>query len=135
MNTGSPESLVSSQFYETIINGTQLQPVKGQYLTVNGSLLNIKGLVELTITFDKIKTTPKFLCVDTKLFLALLGYNFLSKNKVDILTSANCFLIQNVSIITHMHKRRNNVRENMGRHISANETYEQKLRKRSSNAE
>ena len=27
VNTGSPVSLVSSQFYETIINGTQLQPI------------------------------------------------------------------------------------------------------------
>ena len=26
-----------------------------------------------------------------------------------------------------MHKRRNNVRENMGRHISANETYEKSI--------
>ena len=58
------------------------------------------------------------------MFLALLGYNFLRENKVDILTSANCLLIQNVPIITHLHTRRNNVRENMGRHSSTNETYE-----------
>ena len=44
--------------------------------------------------------------MDTKLSLALLGYDFLRKNKVDILTSANCLLIQNVPIITHMHKIR-----------------------------
>ena len=54
VDTGSPVSLVSSQFYEMIINGTQLQPIKGQYIAVNGSLLNINGSVELTITFDKI---------------------------------------------------------------------------------
>ena len=124
VDTGSPVSLVSSQFYETIINGTQLQPVKGQYIAVNGSLLNIIGSFELTITFDKIKITQKFLCVDTKLFLALLGYNFLRENKVDILTSATCLLIQHVPIITHLHTRRNNVRENMGRHSPANLTYE-----------
>ena len=120
VDTGSPVSFVSSQFYETIINGTQLQPIKGQYIAVNGSLLNIIGSVELTITLDKIEITQKFLCVDTKLFLALLGYNFLRKNKVDILTSANCLLIQNVQIITHMHKRRNKVREYIERDISSN---------------
>ena len=124
VDTGSPVSLVSSQFYETIITGTQLQPINGQYIAVNGSILNIKGSVELTITFDKIEITQKCLCVDTNLFLALLGYDFLRKNKVDILTSANCLLIQNVPIITHMHKKRNNISENMGRHISANETNE-----------
>ena len=124
VDTGSPVSLVSLQFYETIINKTQLQPIKGHYIAVNGSLLNIKGSVELMITFDIIEITHKFLCVDTKLFLALLGYDFLLTNKVDILTSANCLLIQNVPIITHMYKRRNNVRENICRHISANETYE-----------
>ena len=115
VDTGSPVSLVSLQFYETIINGTQLQPIKGQNIAVNGSFLNIIGSVELTITFDKIEITQKFLCVDTKLFLAMLGSNFLRKNKVDIFTSANCLLIQNVQIITHMHKRRNNVHENMER--------------------
>ena len=120
--TGSPVSLVSSQFYKTIINGTQLQPIKGQYIALNVSLLNIIGSVELTITFDKIEITQNFLCVDTKLFLALLDYNFLRKNKVDILTSANCLQIQNVQIITHIHKRRNNVRENMERDISSNKT-------------
>ena len=123
VDTGSPVSLVSSQFYETIINETQLQPIKGQYIAVNRSLLNINGSVELTITFDKIEITQKFLCVDTKLFLALLGYNFLRKTKVNIFTSANCLLIQNVQIITHMHKRRNCVRKNMEREILSNETY------------
>ena len=124
MDTGSPISRVSSQFYETIINETQLQPIKGQYITVNRSFLNIKKFVEFTITFDKIKITHKFLCVDRKLFFPLLGYNFIRKSKINILTCANCLLVQNVPIITHMYKRRNNVRENMGRHISANETYE-----------
>ena len=62
--------------------------------------------------------------MNTKLFLALLGYNFLRENKVVILTSANCLLLQNVPIITHLHTRRNNVRENMGQHILANETNE-----------
>ena len=93
VDTGSPVSLLSSQFCETIINGTLLQTIKGQYITVNGSLLNIIGLVYLTLTFDKIEITQNFLCVDTKLFLALLSYNFLRKNKVDILMSANCLLI------------------------------------------
>ena len=60
--------------------------------------------------------------MDTKLFLAMLGYNFLRKNKVDILTSANGLLIQNVQILTHMHNRRNNVHENMERDISSNKT-------------
>ena len=69
-----------------------------------GSLLNIKGLVELTVAFDKIEITHKFLCMDTNLSLALLGNNFLPKNKLDILTSANCLQIQNVPIITQMLK-------------------------------
>ena len=105
-----------------IITKTQLQPINGQYIAVNGSILNIKGLVELTITFDKIEITQRFLCVDSNLFLALLGYDFLRKNKVDILTSANCLLIKNVPIITHMHKKRNNERETMGRNILTNKT-------------
>ena len=74
-----------------------------------GSLLNIKGSAELTVNFDKIEITHKFLCVDIKLSLALLGYDFLSKNNVDILACANCLLIQNVPIITHMHKSRKTV--------------------------
>ena len=62
-------------------------------MVANGSLLYIKESAELTVTFDKIEITLKFLCVDTNLSLALLGYDFLRKNKVDILTSANCLLI------------------------------------------
>ena len=62
-------------------------------MVANGSLLNIKGSVDLTVTFDKIEITHKFLCVDTKLSLALLGYDFLRNNKVNILISANCLLI------------------------------------------
>ena len=106
VDTGSAVSLVSSQFYDTIPNGEKLQSIKGRYMVANGTLLNIKGSVELTVAFNKIEITHKFLCVDTKLSLALLGYNFLRKNKVDILTSANCLLIQNVPIITHTHKSR-----------------------------
>ena len=106
----------------------QLQLIKGQYIAVNGSLLNINVSVELTITFDKILITQKVLCVDSKLSLALLVYDFLRKHNVDILTSAYCLLIQNVPIITHMQWRRNNVRENMGQHISANETYEKSFK-------
>ena len=84
VDTGSAVSIVSSKFYKTIINEWPFQPILGQYIAVNGSLLNIKGSVELTITFDKIKIAHKFLCVDSKLYLALLGYDFLCKNKVDI---------------------------------------------------
>ena len=84
MNTGSAVSLVSLQFYETIANKAQFQPIKGRYMVANKSLLNIKGSAELTVTFDKIEITHKFVCVDTKLSLALLGYDFLRKTKVDI---------------------------------------------------
>ena len=101
--------LVSSQLYDTIANKAQLQPIKGRYMVANKSLLNIKGSAKLTVTCDKIKITHKFLCVDTKLSLALLGYDFLRNNKVDILTCANCLLIQIVPIITHMHKSRKTV--------------------------
>ena len=62
----------------------------------NGTMLNIKVSVEITVAFDKIEKTHKLLCVNTKLSLALLVYDFLSKNKIDILTSANYSLIQNV---------------------------------------
>ena len=110
VDTGSAVSLVSSQFYKSMSNKTQLQPIKGRYLVANGFLLNIKNSAKLAVTFDKIEITHKLLCVDTKLSLALLGYNFLRKNKVDILTSANCLLIQNVPIITHMHKSRKTVK-------------------------
>ena len=79
-------------------------------MVANGFLLNIKGSLELTLYFDKIEITHKFLCVDTKLSLALLGNDFLSKKKVDILTNANCLLFQNVPIIFHMHKSRTTVR-------------------------
>ena len=44
--------------------------------------------------------------MDTKLSLALLGYDFFRKNKVEIFTSAYCLLNENVSKITHMHKSR-----------------------------
>ena len=68
---------------------------------------------ELAILRDdyqwKIKVRHKFLCVDTKLSFALLGYDFYRKNKVNILTSANCLLSQNVPIITHTHKSRQTV--------------------------
>ena len=109
VDTGSALSLLSSQFYDTIANKAQPQLIKGRYMVANGSLLNIRGSAELTVTFDKIEITHKFLWVDTKLSLALLGYDFFRKNKVDILTSAICLLIQNVPIITHMHKRRKTV--------------------------
>ena len=47
--------------------------------------------------------------MDTKLSLVLLGYDVFRKNKVDILTSANGLLIQNVPINTYMHKSRKTV--------------------------
>ena len=50
----------------------------------------------------------------------MLGYDFLRKNKVDILTNANCLLIQNVPIISHMHKSRKTV----GVILTANSTFE-----------
>ena len=62
--------------------------------------------------------------MDTKLFFELLGYDYLRKKTVDILTSANCLLIQNVSIITHMQKMHNNVPEHISQHISENKTFE-----------
>ena len=120
VDTGSAVSLVSSQLYDTIVNKAQLQPIKGRYMVANESLLNINGSAELTVTFDKIEIIHKFLCVDTKLSLALLGYNFLRKNKVDILINANFLLIQNVPIITHMHKSRKTV----GVILNANSTIE-----------
>ena len=60
MDTGSAVSLVSSQIYETITNRGQLQPIKGRYMVANGSLLNFKGSVELTVAFDKIEITHNF---------------------------------------------------------------------------
>ena len=120
VDTGSAVSLVSSQFYKTITNRKQLQQIKGRYILSNGSLLNIKGSVELTVPFDKIEITHKYLCVDTNLSLALLGYDLLRKNKVVILTNANCMLIQNVPIITHMYKSRQTV----GVILTANSTIE-----------
>ena len=77
-------------------------------MVANG-LLNIKGSVELKVNFDKIEITYKLYCVQTKLSLALLGYDFLRRNKLDLLTSANCLLIQNVPILTHMHQSRKTV--------------------------
>ena len=106
VDTGFAVSLVSSQFYKTISNRGQLQPIKNRYMVANGSLLNINESVELTVASDKIEIKHRFLCVDTNV---LLGYDFLRKNKVDILTSANCLLIQNVPIITQMHKSRKTV--------------------------
>ena len=54
VETRSAVSFVSSQFYETISNLKQLQPIKGRYMVAIGSLLNIKGSVKLTVSFDKI---------------------------------------------------------------------------------
>ena len=89
-------------------------------MVANGTLLNIKGSVERTVAFDKIEITHKFLCVDTKVSLALLGYDFHRKRKVDILTSANCLLTKNVPIITNIHKSRKTV----GVILTANSTIE-----------
>ena len=55
VDTGSTVSLVSLQYYDTIANKAQLQPIKGRYMVANGSLLNIKGSAELTVPFDKSK--------------------------------------------------------------------------------
>ena len=99
VDTGSTVSLVSPQFSDSITTQRQLQPIKSRFMVANGFLLNIKRSIELNVAFDKIEITRKFLCVDTNLSLALLGYDFLRKNKVDILNSANCLLIQNVPII------------------------------------
>ena len=51
VDTVSAVSLVSSQFYDTIANKAQLQPIKGHYMVANGSLLNITSSAELTVTF------------------------------------------------------------------------------------
>ena len=109
VDTGSAISLISTEFYKNLSNKGQLLPVKGRFMVANGSLLSIKGSIDLTIAFDKIEISQKFLCVDSQLSLALLGYDFIRKNKVDILTSANCLLIQNVPVITHMLKKRKSV--------------------------
>ena len=50
----------------------------------------------------------------------MLGYDFLRKNKVDLLSWSNCLLIPNVPIITHMHKSRKTV----GIILTANSTIE-----------
>ena len=84
VDTGSAVFFVSLQFYDTIANKAELQPIKGRYMVANGFLLNNKGSAKLTVTFKRIEITHKFLCVDTNLSLALFGYDFLRKNKVDI---------------------------------------------------
>ena len=102
VDSGSAISLISTKFFEKLDNKKQLIPIKGRYMVANGSLLNIKGSVDLIIKFDTLELTHKFLCVYTDLSLALLGYDFIRKNKVDILTSANCLIIQNIPIMTYM---------------------------------
>ena len=65
MDTGFAVVLVSSQFYETITNRGQLQQIKIRYMVANGSLVNIKGSVELIVAFDKIEITHNCFIVDT----------------------------------------------------------------------
>lgn len=81
VDTMSVVSMVCTQLFDTISNEKQLQPIKGRDMIANRSLLNINGFTELTVTFDKIEITHTFLCVDTKLSLSLLGYDFLCKTK------------------------------------------------------
>ena len=78
-------------------------------MVANGSLLAIKGSVVLNISLDTIEIQHKFLSVETKVTQALLGYDFLHKNKVDILTSANCIIVENMPILTHFHKSRKSI--------------------------
>ena len=109
VDTGSAVSLVSLAFYDNIKERHPLQPSKGNFMVANGSLLEIKGSLELTICLDTIELQHKFLCVDTKVTQALIGYDFIRKNKIDILTSANCLIAHNVPILTHIHKSRKSV--------------------------
>ena len=69
----------------------------------------MKGTNVLPILFDQIEVQHKFYCLDTKVSQALIGYDFIRKHKIDILSSANCIVIQNVPIITHFHKYRKSV--------------------------
>ena len=120
VDSGSAISLISTKCFEKLDNKMQLLPIKGRYMVANGSLLNIKGSVDLVIKFDTLELTHKFLCVDTDLSLALLGYDFIRKNKVDILTSANCLIIQNIPIMTYMRVGLKTI----GVILTANETLE-----------
>ena len=109
VDTGSAVSLISYTFYENFKDKQPLQPSKGKFMVANGSLLEIKGSVILNVSLDSIEIQHKFLCVDTKVTQALIGYDFLHKNKIDILTSANCIVIQNMPILTHFHKSRKSI--------------------------
>ena len=109
VDTGSAVSLISHAFYESFKDKQPLQPSKGKFMVANGSLLAIKGSVVLNVNLDNIEIQHKFLCVETKVTQALLGYDFLHKNKIDILTSANCIIVQNMPILTHFHKSRKSI--------------------------
>ena len=65
-------------------------------MVANEFFIHMKGAVKLTVAFDKVEITKKFLSINTNQSLALLGYNFVFKNKINILISANSMLIQNV---------------------------------------
>jgi len=67
------------------------------------------GAIDLQITLERLTIMHRFLCVETKVSQALIGFDFISKNKIDILTSANCLLFKNVPILTHTYKSQKSV--------------------------
>ena len=107
--TGSAVSFISHAFYESFKDKQPLQPSKGKFMVANGSLIAIKGSVILNVNLDNIEIQHMFLCVETKVTQALLGYDFLHKNKIDIFTRANCINVQNMPILTHFQKSRKSI--------------------------
>lgn len=54
------------------------------------------------VQFDEIDFQYKFLCSDIDVSDTLIGYDFIWKNKVDMLTGASCLQINNVCVSRHL---------------------------------
>jgi hypothetical protein len=109
VDTGSAVSLISTSFFENLRKTSELLRAKGNFQVANGTQLTVKGAIILPIELEGVELFHKFLCVDTQVSSALIGYDFIRKHKIDILTSANCILVQNIPVLTHIYQAQRSV--------------------------
>ena len=82
VDTGAEVSLISKRAYDSLSNPPKLQRRKVNLQSVNGGLLDFKGLVELDISIGGAPFKQNFYVVSTMNRNVILGRDFLTTHGV-----------------------------------------------------
>ena len=102
IDTGSAVSLMSSKLWKQFSDQSRLKRVRTSYVVANGTQLHVDGSTEVRVQLGGVDVKHEFMIVPTEVADILLGCDFLTKHKCDILTSLNSIVLGNVTVPTHM---------------------------------